>query len=40
MAAAKSTSPMTGEPLPHKTLTPNHVVSGLCRRFSKENQSL
>ena len=36
----KGTSPMTGEPLPHKTLTPNHVVRGLCRRFSKENHSL
>ena len=33
----KGTSPLTGEPLEHLMLTPNHIVRGMCRRYSKEN---
>jgi hypothetical protein len=36
----KTTSPMTGEPLAHTHLTPNHVVRGLCRKYiDGESQS-
>ena len=28
-----STSPLTGEPLEHQYLTPNHAVRGLCLRY-------
>ena len=35
----KTTSPLTGEPLEHLMLTPNHIVRGMCRRYGSEGNS-
>ena len=34
----KSSSPLTGEPLAHKHLTPNHALRALCHKYLKEDE--
>ena len=33
LSTGHSTSPVTNEPLPHRMLTPNHMVRSLCQQL-------